>query len=338
MDDERESPPSEDPSVRALRAELDEGLAADRGVLVHPAFLGVLHRELRERLGAGDGTAVLLRAGFFHGLRDALRTLRLRTQADGRPGTSPFAPLVAMRMRDASSDAEDRGVRGHWPEAVEARALAGVTPAPGGPGCVLSAGYTSGWLSGLWEADVLALEQACSAAGAASCRFVARSAEVWRASGDEQATQLLEKLPFEALWTLADAAAEAPEDAPPGTVIDRDSPAVHVWGPVMVLPYGGLETAAAVEAIAHEPAGREVSVVVIDLAGAILDEGFGAASLERTLDAIEAWGAEAILTGVSPLSEAVLADLDRTHLVLRKDLPEAVAAAFQIAEAQRCPT
>jgi hypothetical protein len=75
--------------------------------------------------------------------------------------------------------------------------------------------------------------------------------------------------------------------------------------------------------------------VVVDLGGAVIDEGFGAASLEQVLDAVAGWGAEAILTGISPLSEPVVADLEKTHLVMRKDLTAAIAAAFQIAEAQR---
>jgi hypothetical protein len=52
---------------------------------------------------------------------------------------------------------------------------------------------------------------------------------------------------------------------------------------------------------------------------------------------VAGWGAEPILTGISPLSEPVVADLEKTHLVMRKDLPAAIAAAFQIAEAQRRP-
>ena len=46
-------------------------------------------------------------------------------------------------------------------------------------------------------------------------------------------------------------------------------------------------------------------------------------------------GAEALITGVSPLSEAAVADCESRHLLVRKDLSEAIAAAFQIAEAQR---
>jgi hypothetical protein len=45
-----------------------------------------------------------------------------------------------------------------------------------------------------------------------------------------------------------------------------------------------------------------------------------------------------VLTGVSPLSQPVVEDLERTHLVIHKDLPEAIAAGFQIAQALRRPS
>ena len=42
-----------------------------------------------------------------------------------------------------------------------------------------------------------------------------------------------------------------------------------------------------------------------------------------------------ILTGVSDLSATVVADLEDQRLLLRKDISEAIATAFQIAEVQR---
>jgi anti-anti-sigma regulatory factor len=78
-----------------------------------------------------------------------------------------------------------------------------------------------------------------------------------------------------------------------------------------------------------------VRVVVVDLGGAIIDESFGALELERVLETIERLGAEPILTGIAPLSERTVAGLEVAHLVVQKDLPSAIAAAFQIADAMR---
>ena len=104
----------------------------------------------------------------------------------------------------------------------------------------------------------------------------------------------------------------------------------------MVVPFrSGEEGLHAVEMLSRDPSTVDVRVVVVDLAGCELDENFGAAALEQVLETIVLWGAEALLTGVSTLSEAVVEGLEAQHLLIRKDLPEAIATAFQIAEAQR---
>jgi hypothetical protein len=103
-----------------------------------------------------------------------------------------------------------------------------------------------------------------------------------------------------------------------------------------VLPFAGPDEAMeAVELIGRDPGAAQVSVVVIDLGGAIIDEAFGAAALERIVEAIERWGAEAILAGGSSLSRGVIDGLAHAPVLWIKDLHEAIAAGFRVAEAQR---
>ena len=89
------------------------------------------------------------------------------------------------------------------------------------------------------------------------------------------------------------------------------------------------------ELIGQDPGAQEVRVVVVDLSGTVIDEGFGAAALEQILEAVEGWGAEPVLTWITPFYERVVAVLERSHLIMRKDLTEVVASAFQLAEALR---
>jgi len=308
-------------------------LARAPRVLLNADFLGPLHGELEGQLGREGARALLLRLGFVHGLCDALAVLRT--------GFAPFEPRgqgKAAATNLAIRLATPRGLpewAGSWPEALEARAL---QKSGAAPRCYASAGYTSGWLSGILDADVLALEQSCRGADQAECGFLAREASAWRASGNERAQALLDALPFEALRELAAQHLPAAEESPDGERYEPGSPAIHVWGPVMVLPFAGSdECLRSLDLLGRDPGARAVRVVVVDLSGALIDEGFGAASLEQVLDAVEGWGAEPLLTGISPLSERAVADLEKSHLVIRKDLPEAIAAAFQIAEAQRHP-
>ena len=59
-----------------------------------------------------------------------------------------------------------------------------------------------------------------------------------------------------------------------------------------------------------------MSVIVVDLGGAIIDEAFGALALEQLVQTAESWGAEAIFADASPLSERVLAELEHPPLLI----------------------
>jgi hypothetical protein len=315
-----------------VAAVLEDGLIRDARVLLDAKLLGALHGELGRRLGAAGAREALLQAGFFQGLRDALRAAgNARGMIAGRAG-----PVLAMLLAPAAADDGALAVAGRWPARVEAEALLASGGRRRACGCALSAGYTSGWLAGLWETDVVAVERSCAARGEAECAFVARETSDWRHRADPAALASLEVLPFAELREAVerDLGAERHSEIRPGQ-LDPESPAVHVWGPVMIVPYAGDQTVAAVETVSREPGGAAITVVVIDLEGVVLDDGFGALALERCLEAIHAWGAEAVLAGVAPLSQPVVDEIGHGSLVVCKDLQSAIAAAFQIAEAQR---
>jgi hypothetical protein len=320
--------------LAALGLELGTLLGREPRLLWNAEFLSSLHEDLLERLGPDRAEATLLQLGFLHGLHDALTVLRAGFAPLEPPGEGRLAaPRLALQL----SPVKDGPVwRGSWPEAIEVRALGAHEGGREAPACFASAGYTAGWLSGILDADLIALEECCRARGDAECSFVARDANDWYARGTPRAQTALAALDFAQLRRLAAEhlpAAEAPEA---GERYEPGSAVIHVWGPVMVLPFAGSdECLRSLELLGRDPGARAVKVVVVDLSGAVIDEGFGAASLEQVLDAVEGWGAEPLLTGISPFSERVVADLERTHLVIRKDLPDAIASAFQIAEAQR---
>ena len=329
-----------DPRVRLERLGIDlEGSLLDEPrFLTEAGFVGALHAELREELGADAGAAVLFQLGFARGLFDASRVLRdgLGSGIAPLPLSAPMPALVAMRLTPARSGTLGLELEGSWPERREAHAVVAALGAAAGPSCHASAGYTSGWLSGVLGPDLLALETHCAARGDEACRFQVLEAEAWQEAGEARAAALLEAVPLAGLRELvARQLASLPErEASEG--FEAGSPAIHLWGPVMVVPFAGAdESLRALELIGRDRAARGVRVVIVDCSGAIIDEGFGALALERILDAVAALGAEPILAGVSPLSMAVVTELERSHAVLHKDLPEAIATAFQIAEAQR---
>jgi anti-anti-sigma regulatory factor len=326
--------PSRTPVPTGLAEALDAGLLADARFVASARLLAALHQELRRGFGDRDARAALLQAGAYHGHRDALVLLRddgpRSRRCDGPAACA--SPLVPLRFTSAF-DAFGERLLGSW-DGCEADAARIASGAAAEPACCVSAGYASGWLSALRGVETLAVERTCRAAGDAACTFEARDTALWQVAGDAAAAALAALLPLASVRAAAtDALPPAPE--PPAAAFDPQSPAVHVWGPVMVVPYAGEDTAVTIETVARDPGAASVSVVVVDLDGAVVDDGFGAVALERIVDTIQGWGAEAVLTGLSPLAESVVAGLAGDPIVLRKDLQHAIAAAFRIAESQR---
>ena len=320
--------------LAALGLDLADTLREEPRFLTDASFIGALHLELRERLGPDDARRALCQLGFLHGLRDALElvTRGLRSsEAAPRVGR----PRLAIAL-ESTPMTPGEPLRGVYRDGIEARAVASSIGAQSEASCALTSGYASGWLSGLFDSDLAVRERRCAAMGHARCEFEARTSEDWAAA--EPAAEDLMRIPFSPLRDLVarHLAAQPEASAAPSGSIERNAPVIHVWGPVMVIPYSGAEeTISGLDLIRRDPGARDVRVVVIDLAGAIIDESFGALELERVLEMIERLGAEPILTGIAPLSERTVAGLEVSHLVVQKDLPAAIAAAFQIADAMR---
>jgi hypothetical protein len=324
--------------LEALGIDLEGSLLDEPRFLTDPAFVGALHAELGEELGADAAAAVLFQLGFARGLFDASRVVRegFGTERGGAAPATPGPPLLAMRLAPLRNAAHGIDIEGSWPERREAHSVVAALGAAQAPCCHASAGYTSGWLTGVLGPDLLALETECAAHGAVACRFHVLEAEAWQEAGDRRASALLEAVPIAPLRELVARQLASLPERESNEGFEAGSPAIHLWGPVMVVPFAGAdESLRALELIARDRAARGVRVVIVDCSGAIIDEGFGALALERILDAVANVGAEPILAGVSPLSMAVVSELERSHAVLHKDLPEAIATAFQIAEAQR---
>jgi anti-anti-sigma regulatory factor len=327
------------PALAALGLDLESTLNEEPHFLLDVCFLGALHSELVEHLGRDEAHATLLQLGLLHGLRDA--ALVLRAGFGGSPlelpVESPGTPRLAIRFAPNPASPADRfEIRGSWPERHEAEAYATAVGSGTDPICYVSSGYTSGWLSGIFDLDVLALEAECSASGDSACQFVARETAAWSETSNPRVSRLLGSLPFPAFRQLVARHLESRPEPERRDSFEAGAAVIHVWGPVMVIPFSSPdESLRALELIGRDPGARDVRVVIVDLSGAIIDEGFGAVALEQILDAIESWGAEPILAGISPFSGRVLEDLETTHLVIHKDLPEAIAAGFQIAELHR---
>lgn len=343
-------PESRDPLERltALGFGPETVLMNDPKLFLDGRFLASLLVELQDELGTQEASLTLFEIGLLHGLRDAARVCQQDPRA--RSTTRDAADTTALVMKwtagaQTSTDGEV-SLYGLWPERHEAVARCSRLGAASAPACFMSAGYTTGWLSGTLNLSLVAREVECAARGDEACRFEVHEAGAWLARDETDMHWLLAEVPFEALReTAASPAAERPRPAPAAAAVtaaegqfDRSQPVVHIWGPVMVLPFTTLDEAlGTIELLGRDPGISEIRAVVVDLRDGPVDEGFGAAALEQILETIESWNAQSLITGVSPASEAAMASLETSHLVIRKDLTQAIATAFQVADAQRYP-
>ncbi len=309
-------------------------LVREPGLIVDPRFLASLRDELTAKLGPTGAITALLQIGCMHGLRDGDRVATAAFAAPGVGACSPGTPALPLRLLSQQPTAADDApvLAGSWPEAAEAQAWLAERAVTSEPVCAVSAGYTSGWLSALFDRDTLTIETECIASGAAHCRFVARDRLACLASGDPQLIRRAELLPIGALrdaLSVPASTALLPEAPMEGS----DEAVIHIWGPVMVIPFGGLDEALqAVELLRFDRGAATVSVIVMDLTGAIIDEAFGAAALEQIIESAAACGAEMVLAGVSPLSEPVVGGLEHPPILICKDLHSGIAAGFQVAD------
>jgi hypothetical protein len=212
--------------LAALGLDLADTLREEPRFLSDATFIGAVHAELRERLGAGDARAALLQLGFLHGLRDALALVTRGLRGAG--GAQPGGPRMALAL-DSAARTRGEAVRGAFRDAIEARALLELLGVQAEACCALTSGYASGWLSGLFDADLFVRERACCAAGAERCEFEARTPEDWAAANDADADDLA-RLPFSPLRDLVArhlAAQPAPsEDAK--SSFEEGTPVIHV--------------------------------------------------------------------------------------------------------------
>jgi len=297
-----------------------------------PESLERLRANAFESVGAPYAEGILYGIGLAEGLSDALRVAgRFAGAHGGTPGHA--GPGLDLLFRPAGLDRQRRfggTLAGSVEATVHRRRYGGAAE----PICHVSAGYCSGWYSALFGEFVLVRERACAAAGAPMCEFEARPVEHWTGPGDAWAQRLLKYLDFEAMREAAAKRLAADLDGPEGDMMgafDPLSPAVHVWGPVMILPYSGAgDSLAALETITADLGEQAIRVVVLDVTGARVD-GVEALGLVRTLDDLARRGIESVIVGVRDDAAARWLG-ERLALPLRaRDISEGIRLAFQLA-------
>ena len=158
-----------------------------RMLLVHSSSLGVLRRELIDSLGVERARALLTRAGYESGARDAefVRHRWPKVDLTSRLMASFFLNAlegaVTVEPVELDIDLERGTYHGeflwhHSSEADEHVRLYGVGSEPA---CWSQLGYATGIVATLMRRPVLFREVECRAMGNPCCRVIGKSAELW---------------------------------------------------------------------------------------------------------------------------------------------------------------
>ena len=298
-----------------------------------PELLSELRWDVFQSVGARYGQGVLYGIGFTEGLIDGLRVTRT---FQGTP--DPVAQLAGPPLPllfDPQPARSPGCFSGRLHEALEARLHLERFDASQDPICFVTAGYAAGWYTELLGQTVLVRELSCRARGDATCSFEARPLEQW--SGDRVIGELVPYLDVSALRARAQASlpeereAESAEGDLFGS-FDPQSPAVHVWGPVMILPYSGADdSAAAIDTIMGDIGADQVRVVIVDVLGMRL-EPLELAGLSQVLTYLHAHEMESILVGMPRReTQRMGRALDSTLCV--DDMKQGIALGFQMVHA-----
>jgi hypothetical protein len=271
-----------------------------RAALERTDELARLRDDVLGRVGFELGGGVLYGIGFMEGLVDGRRVVReFLGSADA--ALRRTGPALGLRFEPRAAERTGciHGEIASSSEALVHLSSAGAAPAPA---CFVSSGYSAGWYTELCGAELLVRETRCRARGDASCRFEARPIAEWLERGDGFIRELL---PYLDLPALRERAAELVEremqDQAEGTMLggfDPLSPAAHVWGPVVVLPYSGPDdSTGALETILGDVGRAQLRVAVIDATGLRIDPT-GATGLAVLVDRVTQLGLEPIVAGV----------------------------------------
>ena len=299
-----------------------------------PDALERLRSSAFESVGLPYAEGVLYGIGLAEGLYDALRIARRFAGPLG--GTPSHAGTGVGMLFTPSRMSPDRRFSGALYGSTEATVHLRRYGASPEPVCHVSAGYCAGWYSALFNEFILVRERACGTAGHSCCEFEARPARTWIEADNRWAISLLAYLNFDSMRDAAQKRITESGEESEGDMMcgfDPLSPAVHVWGPVMVLPYSGAgDSLAALDTIATDLGPRAIRVVVLDVTGARID-GVEATGLVRTLDEVARRGLESVVVGIAEEAAARwLGGPDRLALPLRAaDVTEGIRLAFQLA-------
>ena len=164
-----------------------------RLMLLQPAAMATLRRELIETVGTEKARGLLTRMGYLSGTRDAETVRRVRPDIDSfeaftvGPQLHALEGIVAVETVSMEFDVKTGLFNGEfiWRNSSEADEHMAVYGIGHEPVCWMQLGYASGYVSAYMGRQILVREVECRAMGHPCCRIVAKPIEEWEDAEEE---------------------------------------------------------------------------------------------------------------------------------------------------------
>ena len=299
----------------------DEGtvrLGQDRMLLLRQDSLGALRQLLSDQVGAALSRAILTQFGYRCGSGD-YQTLSQSYSWDSeldRMGAGP-----ALHTWEGIVHAEptmlefDRAkgkfhMTGIWRNSYEADLHLRQSGKSTEPVCHTLTGYASGWCSGFFGKEVVAVETQCSAMGDSHCGFEIRNPEAWGPEAEAFKVALrntdysLSRELEEKLKTIEQQSA---------AISELSTPVIEIWDDILVLPIVGVvDTHRSLEIMNNllsAIVAKQSKCVIIDVTGVAVVDTKTADYLLKIVRAAFLLGTRCVLTGLSPAVAQTLVEI-----------------------------
>jgi len=307
-------------------------LVRDPHEIFHPQLLRNLRDELERDLGSEGARLTALQMGCLLGMRDGMQAADCLLWGGAIEG-SPLRPALCMHYGCTQRVNSELALQGSWPLANES----GLRLGDGFGGCLISTGYTSGWLSAATGVDLLALETSCRGQGDDACRFTALEEGGWGLLDDPRSEEVRSALPLAAFRALArdSLSKNVEENGPAPQPAEFSGGSIQLWPPLMVIHDAEPASAVrALELLESDPAAQGISVVILNFADGSVGENYSPEDFQPFLAAAEACSADAIYANPPEAWWTALPRVAVAPLAETESLEEAIGLGLQISRAQ----
>ncbi len=293
-------------------------LGQDRMLLFRQDSLGSLRQLLSDQVGAALSRAILTQFGYRCGFGD-FQTLSKAYSWDSeqdRMGAGPVLHTWEGIVHAEPTMLEFDRKKGHfhmtgiWRNSYEADLHLRQSGKSSEPVCHTLTGYATGWCSGFFGKDVVAIETQCSAMGDAHCGFEVRTPEAWGPEA-EPFKLALRNTDYSLSRELEDKVKTVEQQS--AAIRELSTPVIEIWDDILVLPIVGVvDTHRSVEIMNNLLSAivdRQAKCVIIDVTGVAVVDTKTADYLLKIVRAAFLLGTRCVLTGLSPAVAQTLVEI-----------------------------